>query len=137
MLKSTDRLDRRTFVLGVSLLALAPCLASANEARTPEEIVADLIDAMAVNDADRIAALFGENAQQAYGRRSPRTGAAFRDWLQSDIIAVHGRLEDAQLSSEGGTVMATGRYRNDNGYESDADFLFEIEEGRIIRWIVR
>jgi ketosteroid isomerase-like protein len=128
---------RRQLFIGTVLMPFVPGIAWVGDLRTPTENVSDLIEAMAQNDADRIAALFSDSAEQSYGERPPRSGDAFRAWLQSDIVAVNGRLEGAELTSEGQTVIATGRYRNDNGYESDANFLFVVEDQKIIRWIVR
>lgn len=103
----------------------------------PEETVSALLAAMDANDGERIQAAFAPNATQAYGTGQPRSGPAFTAWLQSDIIAVAGRVDNPQITAEGNEVIVTGQYQNDNGYESAADFLFTVEDGLITSWTMR
>lgn len=138
MSSHAPHLSRRRLLIGSTLIALLPRAAWPDSPATPEALVAELIDAMAQNDGARIAAVFSDDAEQAYGNGPTRAGDAFRAWLQSDIIGAKGRLDEgATLSVDGSSVIATGRYRNDNGYSSEADFLFVVENLKIIRWIVR
>lgn len=44
---------------------------------TPETVVIALREAMQANDAERIRAVFHENAAQAYGAGRPNSGAVF------------------------------------------------------------
>jgi len=137
MMGQTIQYDRRAVLIGVAALPISPHSAVADDARTTARIVTTLIEAMAQNDANLIAAQFDTRASQAYGQGSQRRGNAFRAWLQSDIIDAKGRVENAELSVQGRAVVVTGRYRNDNGYSSDADFLFIVENDRIVQWTVR
>lgn len=121
----------------LAMILLLPVFATAQQPATPQAVVQELVDAMQVNDADRIRAVFAQDAQQAYGAGSPKSGDAFRAWLESDIIAPHGRVEGADLAVDGASVVVTGQYRNDNGYTSAADFLFTVEADRIISWQMR
>lgn len=121
-------------VLSTFLMLFAPSGAMAD---APETVVQALVDAMQSNDAEGIRAAFADDARQAYGAGPARTADAFRAWLESDIIAPHGRVEDAVLAVEGDTVVVTGRYRNDNGYTSAADFLMTVADGRITSWQMR
>lgn len=120
--------------LGALLTIAAPAVATSD---TPEIVVQALVDAMQANDAEGIRAAFAAEARQAYGAGIPKSGDAFRAWLESDIITPHGRVEDAALTVEGNAVIVTGRYRNANGYTSAADFLMTVEEGQIVSWQMR
>jgi len=107
-----------------------------NSAIEPETVVSSLVAAMQTNNGETIRSLFATHAAQAYGNGTPRTGAAFFAWLESDIISRQGRVENAQLSVNGNEVTVTGLYRS-HGYSSDADFLFRVEDGRITSWQMR
>lgn len=137
MVPTRPSLARRNFLLSGIALACLPMQAWSQGETPPEDVVQALIDAMAENDPQGITAVFADNARQAYGTRTPRTGDAFRAWLQSDIVEDQGRLADAILTTDGNSVVATGTYRNANGYESAADFLFIVEDGRIASWTIR
>jgi len=101
-----------------------------------ENTVKALIDAMSSNDAQKIRSLFHENAKQAYGNGSWKSGEAFFRWLQSDIIDRKGHVDDAKLSVEGKQVVVTGQYSSD-GYTNKANFLFVVEDGKISSWQMR
>lgn len=58
-------------------------------------VVRSLVGAMKMNDGARIRALFAPQATQAYGDGRPRSGPAFFAWLESDIIARKGQVEQA------------------------------------------
>ena len=96
-----------------------------------------LVDAMTANDAVRLRALFAPQAWQAYGDAAPKRGEAFFAWLQSDIIDRAGRVDDAQVEADGNAAVITGRYRNNRGYRSAANFLITAEAGRIVGWRMR
>ena len=130
---TAPQLSRRTVL---ALLTMTPALAWASD-ETPETIVRTLIDAMAANDAPAIRVAFAEDAKQAYGAGAPKSGEAFRAWLESDIIELQGRVEAPRFRTNGTTVTVTGTYRNDNGYSSEASFLFTVRGGRIVAWHVR
>jgi hypothetical protein len=102
-----------------------------------EAVVRALIEAMAANDAARIRAAFTADASQAYGDGAPKRGKAFADWLQSDIIAIHGRVDGAVFKADGKQVVVTGNYRNSRGYRAAANFLFVVEDQRIVSWRMR
>lgn len=102
----------------------------------PEVIVRALLDAMQTNNAERIRSLFDDNASQAYGNGSAKSGEAFFRWLDSDIIQREGRVENAQLIVKGNEVVVTGQYQS-RGYTSEANFLMTVENGRIISWRMR
>ena len=104
---------------------------------TPESAVSELMSAMQANDAERIRAAFAEDASQAYGAGSPKTGKAFRAWLQSDIIDRHGQVANPALAADGNQVVVTGEYRNNRNYRSAANFLFRVEDGKIVSWQMR
>jgi len=104
---------------------------------TPQEAVTELIQAMEAKDAERIRAVFAEEASQRYGDGQPKTGDRFRAWLQSDIIAAEGRVADPVVSADGSAVTVTGEYRNKNNYRSAANFLFEVAGGKITSWTMR
>ncbi|WP_224825916.1 nuclear transport factor 2 family protein [Cognatishimia sp. MH4019] len=137
MIRTADVLTRRHLLQAATALVCAPAFGWAEDAATPEALVAELVAAMAENDGARMEPLFAQNASQAYGSGRVRSGDAFRSWLQSDIINANGRVENAALAVDGNTVVVTGRYRNANGYSSDADFLFTVEGNQITNWIVR
>lgn len=122
--------------LGVAVLIIAP-LGALAEDRAPEVVVTELLAAMEEGNAADIRAAFSEEASQAYGSGAAQTGAAFRTWLESDIIAAEGRVENAELSVDGKNVIVTGRYRNANGYSSAANFLMTVEDRLITRWQMR
>ncbi|MGJ3242868.1 MAG: nuclear transport factor 2 family protein [Opitutales bacterium] len=105
--------------------------------QTSEEVVSELIEAMKINDAERIRAVFAENASQAYGQGKPKSGKVFRSWLESDIIRVHGRVENPTFDTEEDKVILKGKYLNNTGYSSTANFLFTVKNGKIIDWRMR
>ena len=105
-------------------------------AAAPEAVVSALMDAMQVNDAEQIRALFDANAFQAYGDGAARSGEAFFSWLESDIIEREGRVEDAQLTVDGNEVVVTGQYQS-RGYTNEANFLLTVENGLITSWRMR
>ncbi|MCT0246623.1 nuclear transport factor 2 family protein [Synechococcus sp. CS-601] len=119
--------------VAASELAQAPATAPANN---PKSVVDSLMAAMAANDGEKIRSLFAANASQAYGNGTAKSGEAFFRWLDSDIIQRNGRVENAQLTASGNEVVATGQYQS-NGYSSQADFLFTVEDGRITSWRMR
>ena len=130
------RVTRRTIL---AFLTLAPCAVWAADAE-PTAVVKDLIAAMASGDADRIRTAFADDASQAYGSGSQKSGDAFRAWLESDIIDANGRVDDPEFTTDGTAVMVNGTYRNDNGYSSQADFLFERRRWRdhqLVRAVTR
>jgi hypothetical protein len=123
----------------IALLVATP-LARAQGASAPADpasAVRALIDAMTANDAARIRAAFAPEASQAYGDGAPKSGKAFADWLQSDIIAAHGQVDEPVFKVEGNQVVVTGRYRNRQGYRAAANFLFVVEGQRIVSWRMR
>ena len=107
--------------------------------QTPDQVVSELISAMEANDAARIRAVFTENASQEYERWYARkkTGGKFWAWLKSDIIDVHGRVINPELKVDGNQVVLTGTYVNNDNYQSAADFLLVVENGKIISWTMR
>lgn len=102
----------------------------------PGAVVRQLLEAMASNDPARIRALFAANASQAYGSGPAKSGEDFFRWLDSDIIERGGRVNDPQVVVTGNDVVVTGQY-NSRGYTSRADFLFRVEDGRIVSWRMR
>ena len=137
---------QRTLKLGLLatfLIALLTYFATTTIAQertepvTPKAVVSELMDAMQENDADRIQAVFSQDASQAYGNGSPKSGDAFRAWLQSDIIRPHGRVEGAELTVDGESVVVMGQYRNNGGYTAPANFLMQVEDGKITSWQMR
>lgn len=110
--------------------------AVAGASSEPKAVVSALIEAMETNDGERIRSLFDDNASQAYGDGSPRSGEAFFRWLDSDIIDREGRVENAQLAVDGNEVFVTGQYQS-RGYTSAANFLLTVENGRIVSWRMR
>ena len=102
----------------------------------PEAVVSALLAAMDANDAGQIRALFDANASQAYGDGPAQSGEAFFRWLDSDIIQRQGRVESAQLTVNGNEVVVTGQYQS-RGYTSAANFLLNVEDGRIVSWQMR
>lgn len=101
-----------------------------------EKIVKALIDAMTVNDSDTINSLFNDDAKQAYGDGSWKSGEKFFTWLQTDIIEREGHVDDANFSTNGNQVVVTGQYSS-KGYTNKANFLFTIKNGKIHSWQMR
>ncbi|MFU2511686.1 hypothetical protein [Pseudoalteromonas sp. ASV78] len=106
---------------------------------TPKQIVLELISAMEVNDPQRIKAVFTDNSSQTYERWYAREkkDEKFRSWLKSDIIDVHGRVLNPKLQVDGNQVIVTGTYINNDSYKSTADFLFIVNNGKIVNWTMR
>lgn len=104
--------------------------------KDPEKIVKSLIEAMTANDAGKIRSAFHEDAKQAYGSGSWKLGDDFFAWLQSDIIERKGHVDDAKYSTIGNEVIVTGQYSSE-GYTNKANFLFVVEDGKIISWQMR
>ena len=102
----------------------------------PETIVKFLIEAMTVNDAEKIRSVFHKDAKQAYGDGAWKSGEDFFKWLQSDIIDRKGHVDNANFSSNGYQVIVTGQYSSE-GYTNKANFLFVVENGKIISWQMR
>jgi SnoaL-like domain len=130
---------RRTIIVLFALCAL-PGVApgqTGTAVNTPDAVVRALLSAMDAKDANGIRNAFSPSASQAYGNGTPKTGPAFSAWLQSDIIAAHGRVENPQLVATGDEVVVTGRYRNSSGYSSAANFLFKVSNGQITSWQMR
>lgn len=103
---------------------------------TPQTVVQSLLDAMAKKDAPGIRSAFAKDASQAYGDGKPKSGEAFFRWLESDIIARQGRVEDPKLEVKGNTVVVTGVYKSE-GYTNRANFLFTVDDGLITSWRMR
>ena len=101
-----------------------------------EQVVKSLIDAMNMNDSERIRSQFQKEAKQAYGEGSWKSGEAFFKWLQSDIIDRKGHVENAKFSTDGNQVKVTGQYSS-VGYTNKANFLFSVEDGKIASWQMR
>ncbi len=126
-------------VLGLTLGVQAddpPPAADAASSTSPEKVVSSLIDAMAAQEAEKIRALFSEDASQAYGEGRAKAGQAFFRWLESDIIRRDGRVEGAEINADGREVVVTGTYRS-RGYSSVANFLFTVDDGKITSWRMR
>jgi len=125
------------FTASLSAPPVSAMAAGDRNTRSPQDVVFELIDAMAVNDAERIRAVFAEDARQAYGQGQPKSGDAFRAWLETDIVDVYGRVDDAAFYGEGNSVVVTGQYQNNNGYSNAANFLLIVENGQIVSWQMR
>lgn len=137
---NTPIINRRQALLASLMICASAsfAFASSNNGDTmPEDVVSELMSAMRANDATRIRAVFADTASQAYGAGSPKSGEAFRAWLQSDIIDRHGQVENPQLTIDGNEVVVTGEYRNNRNYRSAADFLFRVDGGKIVSWQMR
>jgi ketosteroid isomerase-like protein len=129
----------RIFAHAIGLMLLiGPVLGQSSPDRSePEAVVRSLLAAMQANDAPGIRAAFSGNATQAYGSGPAKSGAGFAAWLESDIVEAHGRVDEAQLAVDGNSVVVTGQYRNNKGYASKANFLFQINGGKITGWRMR
>lgn len=112
---------------------------SEETANNPEQVVKQLITAMAENNAPKIKAAFAEDATQLYGRWYARkkTGASFWDWLESDIIKTQGKVVEPKYQVDANSVIVRGTFQNNNGYRSPADFLFTVRDGKITSWTIR
>lgn len=137
-------LEKLTYLCRIMVAVIVTCgciMTSQVQAQdrtvTPVEVVGALLAAMKQNDGVRIAAVFAEDAGQAYGQGRLKSGDAFRTWLQSDIIAVAGRVSDPVITPDAANVVVTGMYQNANGYRSPADVLFTVEDGKIAKWTLR
>ncbi|MHA7835338.1 MAG: nuclear transport factor 2 family protein [Algiphilus sp.] len=128
----------RTFLAFVLFAAISSSH-SADENAEPVQVVGELLSAMEANDAEQIRSLFSSDATQEYERFFSRQkqGDAFRDWLESDIIEVHGRVSNPEITADGNEVVVTGTYTNNDDYSSPADFLFVVEGGKITSWTMR
>lgn len=104
--------------------------------KNPENVIKSLIEAMTENDAQKIRSLFHKNAKQAYGNGSWKSGSDFFSWLQSDIIDRKGHVDNAKYSPDGNEVVVTGQYSSE-GYTNKANFLFVVENDKIISWQMR
>lgn len=102
-----------------------------------KSIVIELIEAMNKNDSNTIRSLFATNAKQAYGSSKAKKGEQFRSWLETDIIQAQGKVSNPQYKESDNQVVVTGTYSNNNGYTNAADFLFEVEKGKITSWTMR
>ena len=107
-----------------------------NNLKNPESVVKSLIEAMTANDAEKIRSVFLENTKQAYGNGSWKSGSDFFSWLQSDIIDRKGQVNNAKYSTDGNEVVVTGQYSSE-GYTNKANFLFMVENDKIISWQMR
>ncbi len=107
-----------------------------NQNSNPETIIKLLIEAMQINEAEKIRSLFNENASQAYGDGAAKSGAAFFKWLDSDIIDRKGHVDDAKFTVNGNEVIVTGQYSSE-GYTNKANFLFTVEDNKIMSWRMR
>ncbi len=86
---------------------------------------------------DSVRSQFHENAKQAYGENGDwKSGKNFFKWLESDIIERNGHVENAQYEVNGDEVVVTGQYSS-KGYTNKANFLFKVEDGKIISWQMR
>lgn len=103
-----------------------------------ENTVKSLINAMSENNAQKIRVLFKDNAKQAYGNGSWKSGNDFFSWLQSDIIDRKGHVDDAKFKTEANQVVVTGQYSSE-GYTNKANFLFEVDvdDNKIVSWEMR
>lgn len=130
---------RRTIIalFGLGALSGVALGQTGTATKTPEAVVRALLVAMDAKDANGIRGAFSPSVSQAYGNGAPKTGAAFSAWIQSDIVAVHGRVENPKLVATGDEVVVTGRYRNNSGYSSAANFLFKVSNGQIVSWQMR
>lgn len=107
-----------------------------NQNSNPETIIKSLIEAMQINDAEKIRSLFNENASQAYGDGAAKYGAAFFKWLDSDIIDRKGHVDDEKFTANGNEVIVTGQYSSE-GYTNKANFLFTVKDDKIMSWRMR
>lgn len=129
-------MDHGIFNRRTALAVLA--FAAAGGARAqPTDPVRALIEAMARRDAAAIRVVFAPDASQTYGNGAWKTPDAFLRWLESDIVAAGGRVDNPRFTSEGDAIVVRGEYRNDKGYRSPANFRFEIAKGKIKRWQMR
>lgn len=101
-----------------------------------KEVVAKLIKAMDVNDADKIRTSFHKDARQAYGNGDWKSSKDFFNWLESDIIERKGHVEDARYEIYGNEVVVKGQYSS-QGYTNKANFLFTVQDDAIKSWQMR
>ena len=126
------------FLVYAALLFLP--LAQANDlSGTSKQVVTQLIEAMDANDAEKIRSLFSADATQEYERwwSRKKKGDKFREWLESDIVSVHGRVNNPEIKASGQEVVVTGTYENNDDYSSPANFLLTVENERITSWTMR
>lgn len=107
-----------------------------NSLTEPEAVVRSLIEAMQNKDAEKIRSSFASNATQAYGDEAPKSADEFFSWLDSDIIDRSGRVSKPKYTVDGNEVVVTGRYFS-WFYTSKANFLFTVDNGKIISWQMR
>lgn len=103
---------------------------------SPESIIKSLIAAMSSKDAQKIRDVFHENASQAYGNSPAKSGKAFFSWLESDIIEREGMVAHPEFKVDQNQVIVTGQYSS-KGYTNKANFLFKVEDGKIVSWQMR
>jgi len=121
----------------VATEAASQTAASAVQPTDSATVVRSLIEAMQANDGARIRALFAPEASQAYGDGKPKAGREFFAWLESDIIARKGQVDNPQFAVNGQEVIVTGQFRNSRGYRSAANFRIVVDSGRITSWQMR
>ena len=96
-----------------------------------------LLAALEAKDAVAIRNAFTDNATQAYRAESWKTPDRFKRWLESDIISRNGFVANPVFSFEGDNgIVVKGQYTS-TGYQSPANFLFTVENGKVASWRMR
>jgi len=96
-----------------------------------------LLRALEAKDAVAIRNSFASNATQAYRAEEWKTPERFKRWLESDIIRREGSVANPIFSFEGvNGIVVKGTYAS-KGYQSAANFLFTVENNKIVSWRMR
>ncbi len=103
---------------------------------TPEAVVLAFVETINAGDQEAVFALFAEDACVAYGTGACMSAERLERWWQSDIFSVEGRIEEAELTTDGSEVTLTGQYRS-NGWSGRANYVFTVADGLITGWSMR
>jgi hypothetical protein len=128
-------MSRKMIAIALGAAALAISLVNPVLAQLPSTAPVDaLLNAMRAKDAGTIRTLFAADASQQYGNGTPKTGDAFRAWIESDLIAAEPVIDDAVVTATAEGVIVTGMIRNNGGYANKANFLFTVDGTKIRHW---
>lgn len=127
------RAHLRTEIGNVNLPALAT--ARVTQEQEAESVVIQFVEAVNQGDQETTFALFAPNACVGYNEIC---FDAFKlvSWWDSDIFSVEGQIEDVTLSTDGDEVTLSGFFSS-SGWRGNADYLFTVNDGRIVGWSLR
>jgi hypothetical protein len=99
-------------------------------------VVISFINAINSNNRQAALDLTTDQTWYAYGQTGGTQNCCdrFRAWLESDLFSPNAVIEPAQFTINGNAISMTGRWGRNRQANNAANYIFEINDGRVTSW---